>query len=510
MTPDAATLADLSVVLVSNRGPVSFYETDHGFVSRRGAGGLAGAINNVAKELGDRATWIAAAMSEADRKALACGESKRLRESFGYNVDLLDIDPEIYAQYYDNVSNRMLWFANHNLWDEVGIERFGEAELDAWEHAYKPVNRHFAEMTAKYAGSEALVLFQDYHLTLAPGYLRELRPDQTILHFTHSSFATSEGLDRLPSPIPRAVIEGMLGADLIGFHIISWVDGFLDCCEHIGARVDAERGLVEHGGRRSWVRAYPIPIDADGLRRRVTRKKAESWKTRLQDECREWAKGECRIVVRADRVEFSKNVVRGFEAFGQLLDRRADLRRSLRFIACLYPSRKSMAEYQEYQERIEAAAEAVNRRYPGSIDLYMKNDYDRTLAAMRLYDVLLVNPIMDGMNLVSKEGPAVNENDGAVVLTTGAGSYEELGHFAVEISDPFDVAETSAALERALDLSPGARARRAAGLRRQVDGRNPEDWIEAQLADLRAIKSDGKPVTPARSEGSEREHSVGS
>ena len=484
----AEALDDLNVVLVSNRGPISFMSTGNGFEMKRGAGGLAGALDPVARRLGDRAVWVASATSDDDRAAVRAGAADGLEEQLGYAVYLLEFEPSAYARYYDVVSNRMLWFAVHCLWDELGIREFGEDELRAWTDAYEPVNARFAQAVLEIAEPDSLVLFQDYHLTTAPGNLRRARPSQAISHFTHSSFCGPEGLERIPSPIPRKVIEGMLGADLLGFHVPAWCEGFMSCCEHIGARVDRVAGVVEHEGRRTWVRDYPIPIDARELRERAAGETARQWATRLLED------NDGPIIVRADRTEPSKNIVRGFEAFGRLLDLRTDLRET-RFIACLYPSRQSMPEYQKYVEEIEQTAAEVNRRHPGAIDLYMKDDFDRTLGALLVYDVLVVNPIMDGMNLVSKEGPSVNERDGVVVLSEGAGSFSELGPHTVAISDALDLEATEQALEEALDLTPAERRRRARALRETVESRASEDWIEAQIDDLAAIQAGGEPKT---------------
>jgi trehalose 6-phosphate synthase len=482
---------DTSVVFVSNRGPVSFIRSDSGFETKRGAGGLAGAMDPVARRLGPNAVWIAAATSDADREALHSGAADGLAEELGYPVYLLDIDPETYARYYDEVSNRMLWFANHCLWDEMGIEGFGEPELDAWENAYEPVNRRFAQAVYEVAEPSSFVLFQDYHLYTAPGHLRRMRPDQVIFHFTHSSFCSQEGLDHLPRPIPQAVIEGMLGADLLGFHVAAWVHGFLDCAERIGATVDRSTGLVEHDGRKTWVREYPIPVDGDDLRERASGPEAQEWARNFR------SRTDGPLLVRADRTEPSKNIVRGFEAFGLLLDRRPDLAGSSHFVACVYPSRQTMAEYRAYADRVKDCVERINERHPGSIDLFMEDDFDRTLGALKVYDVLLVNPLMDGMNLVSKEGPVVNEKSGVLVLSRGAGSFEEMGAAAVEISDPKDVEETTKALETALDMPADERSRRAEALRRRAQAHRPEDWIESQLVDLEAIQDGGPPVSPA-------------
>ena len=480
---------DGSIVIASNRGPISFLQADDGFDTKRGAGGLAGALDPVARELGKDAVWVAAATSDTDREALHAGEADKLEGLLGYPVYLLDIEPEMYGRYYDVVSNQMLWFANHCLWDELHITDFGEQEKAAWDDAYEPANHLFAQAICEVAEPDALILVQDYHLTRLPLFLREARPDQTIFHFTHSSFCGPEGLDRLPRPLPKLVMEGMLGADLVGFHVAPWVHAFFDCAEKIDAEVDRDEGSIVYAGRKTWVRDYPIPVDPADLEERAHEEPASDWARRFDD----FADGP--LIVRADRTEPSKNIVRGFQAFGALLDRREDLRNT-KFVACVYPSRQTMSVYRKYTEEIEAAVAEVNARYPESIKLYMEDDFDRTLGAYRQYDVLLVNSLMDGMNLVSKEGPVLNEQDGILVLSKGAGSYQEMGGPSVVIEDARSIESTAAALERALDMPAEDRSRRAAELRKAATRTQPSDWIEAQLADLEAIRAGAPPVRP--------------
>jgi trehalose 6-phosphate synthase len=482
---------DQGVVLVSNRGPVSFVKENGGFGLKRGAGGLAGALDPVARRLGDRAMWIAAATSDDDRAAVEAGAVADLREQLGYEVHMLSFDPEVYSGYYDAVSNGMLWFANHCLWDEVGITGFGKEDLDRWQDCYLPVNERFAREVLDNAAPDALVLFQDYHLSTAPRAVRRARPDQAICHFTHSSFCGPKGFEPIPDPIPRTIIEGMLGADLLGFHVPAWSEGFMRAAETFGAKVDRKAGLVHLDGRRTWVRSYPIPIDASELRGRASREEVRQWAQRFENE----RNGP--LIVRADRLEPSKNMVRGFEAFERLLDRRADLQGKTKFIACLYPSRESMDEYQRYADRVEQMVDRINSRYPGSIILFTNDDFDRTVGAYLVYDVLIVNSIMDGMNLVSKEGPAVNERAGVVVLSTMAGSFDELGEWAVAIENAFDIDETADALEVALAMPSDERQKRAAEMRAAVESSKPETWIETQMEDLAAIQSGGEPATPS-------------
>jgi trehalose 6-phosphate synthase len=480
---------DSTVILASNRGPVSFVKAGEGYEIKRGAGGAAPALNRAAHRLQNKAHWIAAMTSKTDRDAIAAGAGKGLNELLGYSVDLLEIEPEICSAYYNVASNRMLWFAHHCLFEEIGMESFGRREVDAWEKAYEPVNRLFAETVARCADADSLVLFQDYHLSTAPLDLREILARQPSAHFTHSAFCGPNGLRHLPADIARRVIEGMLGADLLGFHVHNWVRGFLASCLEMGFEVDWDRVTVKHDGRETWVRTYPIPVDAEYLRNRASGRKARRW-------VKEFQETEGPLIVRADRMEPSKNIVRGFEAYGILLDRRPDLASNARFVACLYPSRESMREYQRYAKQVEAAAQAVNDRHPGSIRLFLRDSFDRTVAALSVYDVLLINPLMDGMNLVAKEGPALNQRDGVLVLSEGAGAFSELGEAAVGIKDPANIEDTADAIERAIGMAAGDKRRHAEVLRSKVESNRPDDWIEAQLEDLGAIHHGRDPHTP--------------
>ena len=481
--------SDISVVLASNRGPISFVETDDGYKTKGAAGGASPALDGVARRLGDKAYWVAAAISDADRGAVASGYAEQAAKELGYGFKYLTFDADVYDHYYNEVSNRMLWYANHCLWDEVGLTR-DDLTPDAFIDGYEPVNRAFAEEVATHVSKGALVLLQDYHLATAPGHLRDLRPDALIAHFTHSSFCGPEGMEQLPDAIRVGVLRGLLGADLLGFHVGPWADGFLRCCEQAGGKVDRSIGAVDHDGRRTWVRAYPIPIDAHDLDERAGHPTVTDWAQRF----RAWA-GDRTLIVRGDRAEPSKNIVRGFEAFQLMLDRDPSLEDKVRFAACLYPSRQGLEEYRNYTERVKAAAAAVNARHPGVIELYMNDDFDRTLGAYREYDVLLVNPLMDGMNLVAKEGPALNQRDGVLVLSHGAGSFDELGEWAIGIEDPHNIEQTADALRAAIDIDPNERSKRATALAEVARGTKPGDWIEAQIEDLAEIGKSGKPIS---------------
>jgi trehalose 6-phosphate synthase len=189
-----------------------------------------------------------------------------------------------------------------------------------------------------------------------------------------------------------------------------------------------------------------------------------------------------------DRADLSKNVLRGFSAFDLFLDQHPEFNERVTFIAQLMPSRTDVPEYAEYLERIEAVVAVVNHRHGTPdwmpIQLKLRDDLEEAVAAYKHYDVLLVNAMFDGMNLVAKEGPLVNMRDGVSILSENTGAHEELGEFALSVN-PFDIQETADSIHAALTMAPEERKRRADGLKRIVTQRDPGDWIDEQLADVR-------------------------
>jgi trehalose 6-phosphate synthase len=308
--------------------------------------------------------------------------------------------------------------------------------------------------------------------------LRERRPGARIGHFTHIPFAEPGYLSILPDQMRIELLEGLLGADVIGFHAAAWARNFVESCRAVpGARVDARRRRVRWRGRDVRVEVNPISIDGGALR-------AQAGERAIAERRPAVRAGAERLILRSDRMELSKNVVRGFAAYERLLETHPEWRGRVRFLAHVYPSREAVPEYSVYADACRAAAERVNARFASGewepVELQVRDDFDEVLAAYAEYDVLLVNPVVDGMNLVAKEGPSVNERDGVLVLSRNAGAFAELGRHALGVN-PFDVQATAEALDRALSMPPAERRRRARGLRRAIEARTPADWGRAQL-----------------------------
>lgn len=474
------------VVVASNRGPVTFERDQTGtLAARRGAGGLVTALTGALQQA--EGTWVAAAMSEGDRSMVAAtgGLIDHTASGVSYGLRYLDIPAEIYDGYYNGISNGMLWFAHHYLWDTVRSPTFDRGVEDVWE-SYVDVNRRFASALAaegERLGGEIRYLVQDYHLSLVPRILRDLVPDALIAHFSHTSIAGPTYFRMLPVKIRDEILRGMLGADVLGFHAPAWAENFLLSARQLsGTRVDLARSRVGTEGREVVARIHPISVDAAAMRETAATDEVRE----LRHELNSW-RGNARLILRVDRLELTKNVVRGFQAYELFLRSNPSWLGRVRFLALLSPSRMEVPEYQDYSDACLAEAERINgelgREGWEPIELRLKDDYLGAVAAYGLYDVLLVNPVIDGMNLVAMEGPLLNRRRGVLVLSRNAGAYGRLGRYALPVN-PFDLGEMSDALGAALDMPMDERARRARGLSRLVLANPPSRWVGGQLEDL--------------------------
>lgn len=456
--------------MASNRGPISYGREGGERVAKRGAGGLVTALAPLVSQ--HDVTWIASALSDEDRAVAAAGPlEETARDGSRYTLHLVAHDPEVYDLYYNVVANPALWFVQHRLWDlkhDPGADLHGP-----WRDGYVAANQAFADAVVDELERQpdAAVFFHDYHLYVAPRLVRERVPEAPIAHFTHIPWVGPDGWAALPAEIVRELHESLLAADVVGFHTERWRASFLECCAALGLDV---------GG--TLVTAHPISIDPEEFES-LARSEAVRERERGLEEGRPE-----RLILRVDRTDPSKNAERGLAAFRLLLERRPDLRGRVGMLALLDPSRQEIPEYVELRARIEEAAAALERDHPGALRLEIADDFPRSIAAYKTFDVLLVNPVMDGLNLVSKEAPFVNERGGAVVLSENAGAFEEIGEWVVPV-DPHDVEATADALEEALALPEAERLRRLEGIRARVRAHDLEAWAEAQLADLERASS---------------------
>jgi trehalose 6-phosphate synthase len=474
-----------SVLLASNRGPVSFIHTDDGsLTSRGGAGGLASALAAVPSAVD--ATWVCAAMSDADRAAAGSAPRGRL-DLAGYDtgtvpVRLLDIDPHTFAQAYNGIANSTLWFVHHLLFDLTEQPVFDAAFRRQWA-AYVDYNTAFADALAEEAGQGTRVLVQDYHLSLTPRLLRERRPDLAIGHFSHTPWAPPDYFRLLPDDIAADLMTGVLAADYASFLTDRWAEAFLSCCEVVlGASVDRRRGLVDHAGRRTKVGVNPLGVDAAAFRARADQPDVLDRMAALRS-----VVGGRKLIVRVDRAELSKNIVRGLLAYRDLLRRHPQWQGRVVHVALAYPSRHDLDKYREYSAAVQQVGREITEEF-GSEDwdpliLAVDDDYARSLAAYRMADVALVNPLRDGMNLVAKEIPSVSDEGCALVLSREAGAAAELGEDSLLIN-PFDIEQTADALHAGLSMSPAERTARNSRLAIRAGAHPPGRWLADQLAEL--------------------------
>lgn len=493
--PEPETISesgDPPLIIVSNRGPVTFTRrANGGFDARKGSGGVVTAVSAIAKER--QPIWIAAAMTEGDRQraAMAHEAGEQLIE-FGdpteFRLRFVVPTHEAYHKYYNVISNPLLWFLQHYLWDTPRSPDITKEIWDAWREGYVAVNRQFAEevITAIDAvGADPVIMIQDYQLYLCSRFVRDRRPNAHLQQFVHIPWPDPDYWRLLPTEMRRAICEGMLGNDIVGFQTPDHGRSFLYTCSAYvpDVEIDYTTMSMRWRGRTIHVRSYPISIDADEVRRLAYSKEARSHDRYLPNHWNEFT------ILRVDRAEPSKNIVRGFQAFDRFLEAHPDFQGRVNFVAITVPSRMDVVEYQDYLDDVSAVVGRINAKYANvetgwqPIHLIMGENYPRALASMKWYDVLLVNSMIDGMNLVAKEGALLNERNGVLILSEGAGAVTQLGEHSIVIS-PTDVEGTADAMHQALTMPLAERRRRAEGLRRAVERDDVAAWFEHQLLDM--------------------------
>jgi trehalose 6-phosphate synthase len=474
------------LIVVSNRGPVSYATGAHGErIARRGGGGLVTALRSLV--LHQEVTWIASAMTQEDRAvaAEAGGAFEELaRDGSPYRMRLVAHDEQAYDWFYNVVANPTLWFLQHYLWDLKYAPNLDHGLHHAWAEGYVPVNRAFADAVVEELDRDpsASVFFHDYHLYLAPRFVRDARPDARLAHFVHIPWPQTDYWHILPLDVRRALHDGLLANDAIGFHTSRWRRNFMRSAEDIvGATCDYARDAIGYEGRKVTVKAAPISVDPSEFE-----ELAQSAPVLAAGRALARGRPE-KVILRVDRTDPSKNIVRGFRAFELYLDAHPEMHRRVVMLTLLDPSRQDIPEYAEYVGAIQRESRRVNNRFQQEgwtpIDLQMNDDFPQAVAAYKDYDVLLVNAIFDGLNLVAKEAPLVNERDGVLILSENAGAHEELGDWAVTVN-PFDVAGQAEAIHRALEMPVEERRDRLDAIRAWVREHDLEAWLDLQVQAL--------------------------
>jgi len=493
----------LPVVLLSHRGPASFRRTPSGLTAKRGAGGLVTALMGLAEHL-DEAVWVCAAATEADAAVAAEHEGHPVEIAFApepqlvdadtsvdlptLNVRLVDVDRDRHDMFYGQIANPLLWFVQHELYGLATQPDVTAVTHHAFAEGYVAVNEQFADAVVEEVqsrGGRAIVLLQDYHFYLVGDLVRRRCPDAIISHFVHIPWPGPDAWRVLPTDMRERLLRGLLGCDVVAFHTTRFARNFLACAQELlGLDVDLHAGTIDLGDRTVMARAYPISVDVDAVEKLAASEEVAARRATLADTL---LVDDRQLVVRVDRTDPSKNIVRGFRAYELYLEAHPDAHGRVGMLALLDPSRQDIPEYSEYVAAIQREARRVNDRFQRGgwmpAEVRVEDNFPAAVAAYKQFDVLFVNAIFDGMNLVSKEAPLVNERDGVVVLSENTGAYEELQDWVVRVN-PFDVAGQAEALSRALAMSQAERHERLAAIRAHVREHDIAGWIEGQLADL--------------------------
>ena len=487
-------VADDPLILVSNRGPVEHTRNDGERTAKAGHGGLVTALAGLAGHIED-AVWVCVALSDED-VAVAREHDGEAFEPEGdgpaVRVRLVELDGDVQRKFYAVIANPLLWFIQHCLWDLGRSPDITRREIDAFENGYVPANDRLADAVAEEVesrGGRATVMVQDYHLYLVPGRVRDRCPDVILHHFVHIPWPHPDAWRVLPPGMREAVFNGVLGNDIVGFHARRYARNFLlGCDELLGLVVDMDRLTVEVGGRTVRARYYPISVDPDQLEATAGSPAVVEHERRLAVNRRD------HLILRVDRADPSKNILRGFRAFDILLDDHPDLAERVTFLALEQPSREDVSQYVDYLEEIRQLVADVNRKHGTDdwtpIELSLKGDFDEVVAAYKSFDVLVVNAISDGMNLVAKEAALVNRSDGVLAISENAGAFEELGEFSVTLH-PFDVQQQADAMFAALTMDGQERRERLAAAAATVRENDVAKWLRDQLHDIRELREEG-------------------
>jgi trehalose 6-phosphate synthase len=474
------------LIVVSNRGPISFARVGGERVARRGGGGLVTALRSLVEH--HDVTWIASAMTEEDRAVAAesggAAVEERSRDGSAFRLRLVAHEETAYDWFYNVVANPMLWFLQHYLWQLAYEPSIDIALRNAWDEGYASVNEGFADAVLEEleAQPEAAVFFHDYHLYLAPRLVRRRAPDALLAHFVHIPWPQTDYWHVLPDRIRRSIHDGVLANDVVGFHTRQWALNFMRAASDVAdADADFAESVVSHDGRRTVVSVHPISVDPAEFDELAGSEPVLAAERELVERRPE------QLVVRVDRTDPSKNIVRGFRAFELYLEAHPEQHRHVVMLALLDPSRQEIPEYAEYLGAIQREARRVNDRFQREgwlpIELVIQDNFVGSVAAYKQFDALFVNAIFDGMNLVAKEAPLVNERDGVLILSENAGAHAELGEWALTVN-PFDVAGQAQAIHQALTMAADERRSRLDAIRAHVREHDVTEWIGAQLGDL--------------------------
>src|SRR5918995_4879203 len=502
-------LPDLPVVLVSHRGPVSFRRDQTGArTANRGAGGLVTALTGLASSLPD-AVWVCAATTNEDvavarehgSQAVQLTLEPRPRildqtdndaspgnEPACVKLRLVEVEQQAHDDFYTVIANPLLWFLQHGMYGLAHAPRLTRREHTAYEDGYLAVNQLFADAVAEEVtarGGRALVMLHDYHFYPVGQEVRKRCPEAVLSFFLHIPWPGPDAWRVLPPDWREQLLTGLLGNDVVAFHTEGFARNFLLCAQELlGLPVDLEAMTVQVGDRVVAARHYPISIDVAAIRALADSAEVAEHAGELREA---FCVGDRQLILRVDRTDPSKNIVRGFQAFATMLEDHPELAGKVSFLALLQPSRQDVPEYADYLAEIGAIVARVNAAHGAEgyqpVDLRLSGEFALAVAAYTVSDVLMVNALADGMNLVAKEAVVVNRRDSVLALSENTGAHQELGAFAVTLY-PFDIQQQADALYESLTMDHGLRRARREAAAKVVEENDIAKWLNAQLIDL--------------------------
>ncbi len=483
-------LENKEIIVASNRGPVVFNKDENGKIELiRGAGGIVGSMIPFLKKTHGK--WVSSAIGECDQHINNKYANKVPvpLEDPEYYVQFIKTELDIYNDFNGKFANPLLWFIHHSMWNPPYSPCADEELHKAWD-SYQHVNSMFAAAIGDdvlKSEKTPIVMLQDYHLYLTPKLIRKQHPDVLMSQFVHIPFPPPEIFQQLPNHMQIDILDSILTNNVLGFHIPRYMNNFFQTVKLIlpNAIVDEITGDILYNGHVCHVRTYPISVDMKTLQTQAKDPEVISKDVEVDEII-----GDCKLIYRTDRTDLSKNIIRGFQAYDMFLEKYPEWREKVKFVATLMPSRLDIKIYREYTDNIREIVKEINDKYATPdwepIKYICKGDYNLVIALLKRYDVLMVNPILDGMNIVAKEGSVVNENNGVLILSSGAGCYEELKDGSICIN-PFDLRQTAESIDMALLMDETTKSQMIARTRTAIQINDLNKWVSDQLRDIEAV-----------------------
>jgi trehalose 6-phosphate synthase len=463
--------AGAEIIVVSNREPWMHERVGGRIKAVRPASGMVVGLEPLVRAA--HGTWIAHGAGSADRQvADARGRVRVPPGNEQYTLRRVWLSRREEEGYYYGTSNRALWPLCHIVYTRP---HFSRADWDT----YRAVNRRFCDTILEEAdGRDAIVFIQDYHLGLLPRMLKQDRPELKLVQFWHIPWPNREAFRIFPWG--EELLDGLLGNDLLGFHIQYHCNNFLDtvACS-LEAMVDYEHFRVLRGGRPTFVRPFSISVDFRQIGADAVSEEVGQMAEHFRRELGEAATGTT-LLVGADRIDYTKGLAERLSAFDLLLTRCPELRTRVTLMQLAAPSRTHVKEYRDLNDRLDAMVDDINWRHQTEdwVPIHFlraHHDYTAVLAAYRMADVLLVTSLHDGMNLVAKEFVAArSDGDGILVLSKYTGCATELDA-ALQVN-PYDTDQVADTLLEACRMPEEERRRRMARMREQVGRNDVFDW----------------------------------